>query len=64
MSTSHKWLRPKKGAEHIGRSLSGFWLLWKQDPEFPRGVLLSPRCRVFDSTELDAYVARKAGAAR
>ena len=57
-------LRPEAGAKKLGVSKAKFWLLAKEDPDFPELIKLSPRCTIVREDELDAYVDKKAVATR
>ncbi len=57
-------LRPKAGAEKLGIGLSTFWKWARTDPDFPKLTRFGARCTSVSAAALDAYVARKTGAAK
>jgi predicted DNA-binding transcriptional regulator AlpA len=61
---SIKHLRPRQAAEMIGIGLSTFWHLAKNDPDFPQLVRLSTACTIVRESDLEDYIAKKAGARR
>lgn len=56
-----KFLRAKEACLFLGIGKSTLWL-WFKEGRLPRGVLLSPRCRVWSIDELETFVASKAEA--
>lgn len=59
-----KNLRPRQAADLLGVGLSTFWLIAKNDPDFPSLISLSPRCTVVREQDLADYLNRKVEAAR
>lgn len=45
-------VRAKSASDILGIGVSTFWRWVKERPDMPQGILLSPRCRVFDLREL------------
>lgn len=48
-------VRPKQGAALLGIGIATFWRWNKERKDFPKPRKLSPRCTVFDSSELIAW---------
>lgn len=61
---SIKHLRPRQAADMIGIGLSTFWHLAKNDPDFPKLTRLSAACTIVRESDLEEYIAKKAGAGR
>lgn len=55
MSLTPQTVRPKTAAELLGIGTSTFWRWSKERHDFPKPRRLSPRCTVFDTTELLAW---------
>ncbi|MBF24793.1 MAG: hypothetical protein CML18_14780 [Pusillimonas sp.] len=55
-------LRPRAAAQYVGFGLSTLWKRAKDDPTFPQPRKLSPRITAWMRDDLDAFLARQAGA--
>ncbi len=53
-----KVFRAKEAAAYLGIAQSTFWR-WVRDEVLPEGTLLSPRCRVWEITDIDAFLESK-----
>jgi predicted DNA-binding transcriptional regulator AlpA len=56
-------LRPPQAAQFIGCSLRQLYNIERNDPDFPRKIVFSPRCVGYRREALDAYLQRKEAAA-
>jgi len=48
-------LRARGAAQYLGVGTSTFWR-WYKEGRLPKGILLSPRCRIWRREDLDAYL--------
>lgn len=53
-----KVLRAKEAAAYLGIAKSTFWR-WVKDEVLPEGTELSPRCRVWEVADMDAFLESK-----
>lgn len=61
MSDNTEFLRPAAACEYLGVSRATLWRLSEADPQFPRKVVLTPRCVGWRRSALDEYLAEKEG---
>ncbi len=56
-------LRPADAAQYLHISRVTLWRLAETDPDFPRKIVLTPRCVGWRKSSLDSYLAKKEGEA-
>lgn len=53
--------RPKDACKHLGIGRTLLWRLEQTDPDFPKKIVFSARAVGWKFSDLDAYLAKKAG---
>ena len=53
--------RARQAAQHLGLGESTIWRKAKTEPDFPKPIKLSERVTVWRISDLNEYIARKAG---
>lgn len=55
--TKNQGLRPKQVAERLDCSVPTVYRLERTNPKFPRRQKISPRLTIYDSAQLEAFIA-------